>query len=153
VIAPERFWARVEKLSTGCWEWSGFRNLARGGYGYVEGRRAHRVAWELANGPIPEGLHVCHRCDNPPCCNPSHLWLGTDLDNARDKIAKRRQDHSGLTLGPAARRLPYPRLTLMPDPMIELSVAASVAANDNGGQAAENSVQVSEIAAGADERI
>ncbi len=51
----------------------------------------HRIAWEEANGPIPEGLHVLHSCDNPPCCNVGHLFLGTAQDNADDKVAKGRQ--------------------------------------------------------------
>lgn len=91
----ERFWDHMmPDTISGCWVWSGFREAQ--GYGrlsFTRGRRvqAHRLAWELTNGPIPGGMEVCHRCDNPPCCNPEHLWLGTTRDNQHDKIAKNRQ--------------------------------------------------------------
>lgn len=81
------FWSRV-RIGDGCWEWTGPR--ARG-YGYHRSRRAHRVAFEFANGPIPEGLHVLHRCDNPACVRVDHLFLGTHQDNMADRSAKGRQ--------------------------------------------------------------
>ena len=85
-----------------CWEWEGFRNSP--GYGVLKVAgvklRAHRVAWELANDQkIPEGMLACHHCDNPPCCNPRHLYVGTHADNARDSLDRGRhvslsgQDH------------------------------------------------------------
>jgi hypothetical protein len=75
-----------------CWEWRGSK---RNGYGCitVDGKTqaAHRVVYELLVEPIPEGMFVCHKCDNPPCCNPAHLFLGTAKDNCHDMIDKGRQ--------------------------------------------------------------
>lgn len=82
---------------TGCWWWMGAYN--RAGYGrthvipepnVVQHLLAHRVAWQLANGPIPRGLLVRHRCDHPECVNPDHLLLGTDADNIRDRETRGR---------------------------------------------------------------
>jgi hypothetical protein len=56
--------------------------------------------WELTNGPIPAGMHVCHHCDNPPCCNPAHLFLGTNTDNIKDRVAKGRSGHTNAKLTP-----------------------------------------------------
>ena len=90
----ERFWEKVSKTD-GCWLWTA--SLTRGGYGQFplrKGviRRAHRIAWELTNGPVPDGLWVLHQCDNPPCVRPDHLFLGTPKDNTADKIAKGRSN-------------------------------------------------------------
>lgn len=88
----DRFWHRCEKQSSGCWSWTGGKTSS--GYGTVSRDRAtrlaHRMAWELAIGPIPVGKAVLHRCDNPPCINPSHLFLGTLSDNTQDMIRKGR---------------------------------------------------------------
>lgn len=87
------FWSKVEKTDN-CWTWKGRRNTARGGYGMFDVRRvtvrAHRFAYELVNGPIPAGFEVCHRCDDPRCVRPDHLFLGTRKENAADCQSKGR---------------------------------------------------------------
>lgn len=89
----ELFEKHVVKNAEGCWGWNGAKHGF--GYGLVRYRRktirAHRISWEIANGPIPKGIHVLHHCDNPPCSNPSHLFLGTNRDNMLDKVRKGRQ--------------------------------------------------------------
>ena len=92
LVAPiDRFYARLVAMPSGCIEFHGHTNH---GYGVLKinkkNVRAHRFAWELENGPIPDGMIICHHCDNPPCCNVKHLFLGTDADNVADKIAKER---------------------------------------------------------------
>jgi hypothetical protein len=88
----ERFWRRVQKTRS-CWKWLG-TFIRPMGYGtiYVNGRNilTHRFSWELANGPVPEGLYVLHKCDNPPCVRPDHLFLGTYKDNFEDMRRKGR---------------------------------------------------------------
>ena len=71
----------------GCWIWQ--RNPSQR-YGITNGQLAHRVSYERENGPIPDGLEVCHSCDTPKCVNPKHLWLGTHKDNMADASSKGR---------------------------------------------------------------
>lgn len=90
-----RFWGRTG-LGGVCWEWTGKRDdRPDQGYGMVTlanaGFRAHRIAWELANGQeLPTEVFACHSCDNPPCCNPAHLFPGTVTDNNQDSVRKGR---------------------------------------------------------------
>lgn len=93
------FWAKVQRGDpTECWEWTGYRINLYGKLTYgrltVQQRQvvAHRMAWELTHGDVPKGLFVLHRCDNPPCCNPDHLFLGTKKDNVADCAAKGRRE-------------------------------------------------------------
>lgn len=91
----KRFWEKVDRIDDddSCWEWKGSRNPA--GYGIctvgLRGIPAHRLSWMiLHNQVIPKGFVICHRCDNPPCVRPTHLFLGSKKDNSADMIAKGR---------------------------------------------------------------
>lgn len=99
----ERFWSKVDKnADNGCWEWTG---CIRNGYGRISINdkmyQAHRVSWEIVNGEIPEGLFICHHCDNRKCIKPSHLFLGTNSDNMQDMIKKGRGNfnHPNIKIG------------------------------------------------------
>jgi hypothetical protein len=99
----ERFLAKIiEGAMDECWEWQGSRDHL--GYGHIRRSKgesgsilAHRVSYELFNGPIPEGLDIRHRCDNPPCVNPHHLEPGTVQDNMRDMHTRGRRGRNATT--------------------------------------------------------
>jgi len=95
-LMQERIRSRVAVTASGCWEWQGWRHPK--GYGDMSYRcknwRVHRLAYHLFRGPIPKGMVICHTCDNRPCCNPLHLFLGTFDTNNKDMAAKGRCKYS-----------------------------------------------------------
>lgn len=96
MIDVDNFWCKAKKES--CWEWIGAKNQY--GYGRFmwkgKSRIASRMAWYFTYGDIPKGKHVLHRCDNPSCVNPKHLFLGTRSDNMRDAVSKKRLTNRGI---------------------------------------------------------
>lgn len=93
-VLKNKLLANVDiSAETGCWNWTAGKHPK--GYGHIRSggkiKAAHRVSYEIHCGTIEDGLHVCHRCDNPACINPDHLFLGSNVDNMADKIAKGRQ--------------------------------------------------------------
>lgn len=117
--AAERFWAKVNKTET-CWLWTAntVRNRRGVPYGlFTRATRkavtAHRYSYEMAIGPIPDGVIICHHCDTPLCVRPDHLFAGTQGDNMRDAVAKGRIDFARLQAASLATRahtpLPLPK--------------------------------------------
>jgi hypothetical protein len=96
----ERLWRHVDRSGgpDACWPWVGYTQKGYGRLRGTDGRKAlaHRVAYELSVGPIPDSLHICHTCDNPPCCNPAHLVPGTHTDNMHDMDARGRRRSRGV---------------------------------------------------------
>lgn len=117
-----RFWEKVDRRGpTECWEWKGYRDKRNyGRFATYPGnvtKQAHRVSWELVHGAFPASdveLCVCHHCDNPPCVNPAHLFLGTDAENHADMIRKGRHVH-GPKLKEAMRRARERRVAGQPE--------------------------------------
>lgn len=104
----QRILPTLKGSASGCWEWQDYCH-PEWGYGQIGYRgkpwMLHRLMWTLLRGEIPAGYVICHRCDNPPCCNPDHLFVGSDADNVLDRVAKRRDHHANLTECP--RGHPY----------------------------------------------
>lgn len=108
----ENFWSKVEKIPFhSCWEWiaaqkDGYGRFGSSGY-------AHRYSYELHKGKIPQGLFVCHHCDNPSCVNPDHLFLGTNEDNVRDMFQKNRNSPPPYRAGWNRKELPANLISLL----------------------------------------
>lgn len=97
-VTLKRFWSKVDMDNPrGCWEWTA--GVFDNGYGSfrmdAKNYRAHRLAWSICNGEIPDGMIVMHTCDNPLCCNPTHLKIGTHRENTLDMYDKKRKTKNG----------------------------------------------------------
>jgi hypothetical protein len=128
-LAEDRLLDSLIRTKGGCWEWQHCRHPISG-YGKLRlfGRdtTTHRIAYTIFCGPILAGLHVLHHCDNPPCCNPAHLFLGTDQDNVLDSIRKGRrhaQRHPRLIKLLLIRACPK-RVKLTPDSVRQIRLLA-----------------------------
>lgn len=132
-VPPEDRISRYVTINdAGCWEWTLYRD--RKGYGRASTPPgligctevlAHRVSWILHRGPIPNGMHVLHHCDNPPCCNPDHLYIGTNDENMRDRIARGRCSSLPGEANPKARLSEAQVLLIREDNRTHSAIAAS----------------------------
>lgn len=87
-LLPKLVWEKPGPLRTQCWVWIGPRYST--GYGYWKGRRAHQIFFEYYNWPIDTNMILCHKCNNPSCVNPDHLYEGTHQDNSADRMGRNR---------------------------------------------------------------
>ena len=128
VTNVDRFWSRVDVAEQNkCWNWKGAKTDKQYGvYAPLPGvlLRAHRVAYALHNGSIDDSMFVCHRCDNPSCCNPHHLFLGTPKDNATDMAQKGRAVQATGEANPTAKLTKDQVRSIYQDPRTNREIAA-----------------------------
>jgi len=130
-----RFWSLVGRLGEGCWEYGGHVNNRGYGVFSVEGIRvkAHRFVWAIARGPIPDGLNICHRCDNTVCVNPAHLYIGTQAANMHDSVRKGRKRAWGLQKLDAHQVLEIRARCAAGERQIDVATAFGIARNTVSG--------------------